>query len=571
LAPKAPRGIQRMKNIFKNKNIYFFCLIVFVTLFTFYNLPNTFYQKDEWQTLGHNLAEGIGIFTNVNPLSLFFGEIRPLSGLIYLIFLGFYKFSIIPTAIFGIVFQIINAILTFYLTDKITKNKFIALLASLFLITNSVSHQAVTWASAAIGTLPATTLVLLTIIFYLKYFVKEKKKYLIFCLIATILSLLFKGVGLFLFILLPLMFFIYKIKSINKKNITKALKTNSLLFGLGILMVLVRFGQFFLRTENVAGQANLAGNHKIFILIFLRAIFYPLTSLSQIFIPPLDLYSVTIPFAKMQYKFLVGSPLTDLVAQSIVADMFAIVGSFLILGFLIFMAYKYKNKIINRNIIFALLFLFLSFLPYVVLNRDSSYLSSRYFYVGVVPAGIIFGYLIYFLSNIHKYLKWPIFLLVILFFFHHANIIRGDINYQVKLGNERKAILNGIRNLYPASGRDSIFYVTSDKQYSGAITNPFQSGLGYVLEVWYYDSGNVPKEFLKENFLWDLGTEGYKKSGEFGFGYFQNIDKMAKEMKEKKLSINIIHGFFIDSETQQVSDITNEIRAKIATISGIPK
>lgn len=559
-----------MKNIFKNRNLYLLGLIIIVTLFTFFNLSRTFYQQDEWQTLGHNLIGGMGVFADASPLTLLFGELRPLSGAIYLIFLGFYKFTVVPTAIFGIVFQIINSVLTFYLTDKITKNKLIALLAGLFLITNSVSHQAVTWASA-IGILPATTLILAAIIFYLKYFEKEKKKYLLFGLVATILSLLFKGVGLFLFILLPLMFFIYKIKSINKRNIIKVLKINSLLLGFGSLMVLVRLGQFFLRTENVAGYINPGSHSKMLITIFSRTFLYPFTSLFQIFVPPLDLYSITIPFARMQYKFLVGSPLTDLVAQSMVADMFAIVGSTLILGFLAFMVYKHKSKIINRNILFALLFLFLSFLPYAVLDRDSSYFSSRYFYVGVIPTGILFGYIVYFLTRIHRYLEWVTFILVVFFLFYHASIVRRDINYQIKLGNERKAVLNGIKNFYPRPGKNSIFYVTSNKLYLGDITNPFQSGLGYILEVWYYDSGNIPKEFLKENFLWDLGAEGYKKNSDFGFGYFQDIDKMTEEMKEKKLSRNIIHGFFFDSKTQQVSDITNEIKAKIATISGIPR
>lgn len=541
-----------------------------VALFTYFNLPKTFYQQDEWQSLGHNLARGLGIFADTSPLSLVFGELRPLSGLIYLVFLGFYKFTVVPTAIFGIVIQTINSFLTFYLTDKITKNKLIALLASLFLITNSVSHQAVTWA-AAIGTLLATTFILVAIIYYLKYFEKEKKEYLLFGLVSVILSLLFKGVGLFLFILLPLMFFIYKIKSIKGRNIVRVVKLNSWLLGFGSLMVLVRLGQFFLRTENVAGQINLGSNSKILITIFSRTFLYPFTSLFQIFVPPLDLYSLTIPFAKMQYKFLVGSPLTDLVAQSIVADLFAIVGSTLILGFLALMAYKYKNKIVNRNIIFALLFLFLSFLPYAVLNRDSSYLSSRYFYVGAIPAGMIFGYLVYFIANIHKYIKWAILILTIFFLFHHANIVRGDINYQVKLGNERMAVLNGIKSLYPRPEKNSIFYVTSNKQYSGDITNPFQSGLGYILEVWYYDSGSIPKEYLKEDFLWDLGAEGYKISGEYGFGYFQNINIMTKEMKEKKISMKTVHGFFFDSKTQQVSDITNDLKAQIATISGILK
>ena len=559
-----------MRNIFKNRNLYLLGLIFIVALFTFFNLPRTFYQQDEWQTLGHNLAGGMGIFASANPLSLLFGELRPLSGFIYLIFLGFYKFTVIPIAIFGIVFQIINAILTFYLTDKITKNKLIALLASLFLITNSVSHQAVTWASA-IGTLPATTLILVALIFYLKYFEKEKKEYLLFGLVSTITSILFKGVGLFLFILLPLTFFIFKGKPVNKKNVIDVLERNKLLLGFGFLMVLVRSGQFFSSAKGAAGFISAGNNNNTLVTIISHSFLYPFTSLFQIFVPPLDLYSITIPLAKMQYKFLVGSPLTDLVAQSIVADMFAIIGSVLILALIVFMAYKYKDKIMNRNIIFALLFLFLSFLPYVVLDRDSSYLSSRYFYISAIPAGILFGYLIYFIINIHRYIKWATYILVFLFLFHHISIIRKDIDYQVRLGNERKAVLNGIKNLYPRIERDSIFYVTSNKPYSGDITNPFQSGLGYILEVWYYDSGNIPKEFLRENFLWDLGAEGYRKSGEFGFGYFQDIDKMSKEMKEKKLSMNTVHGFFIDSRTQQVSDITNDLRARIATISAIPK
>ncbi len=555
--------------MFKNRLL----IIIFLSLITilvFLNLPNTFYQQDEWLTLGLNLADGIKFFANNNLFSLLFGELRPLSGIIYLIFIGFYKFTVAPAAIFAIIFQIINASLTFHLTDKIAKNKFIALLASLFLITNSVSHQAVTWVSA-IGTLPATTLILAAIIFYLKYFEKEEKKYLLFGLISVILSLLFKGVGLFLFILLPLMFLIYKINKINKRSFIKVIKANSLLLIFGSLMILFRLGQFFLSNEGAAGFINPASNNSILISILSHSFLYPLTSLFQIFVPPLDLYSVTIPFAKMQYKFLVGSPLTDLVAQSMVADMFAITGSVLILGFLAFMACKKRDKIINKNIIFTLLFFFLSFLPYFVLNRDSSYLSSRYFYVGAIPAGIIFGYIVYFLAKINKYFKWGILSFVVLFLFYHARIIGKDINYQVKLGNERKAVLAGIKNLYPKIEKNSIFYVTSDKPYSGEITNPFQSGLGYILEVWYYDSGNIPKEFLREKFLWDLGAEGYKNNGEFGFGYFQNIDKMVKEIKEEKLSKNIVHGFLINSKTQQVSDITDEIKARIATISGIPK
>ncbi|MEK7572843.1 MAG: hypothetical protein AAB531_00305 [Patescibacteria group bacterium] len=555
-------------DFWRNKKYLSLIFILAVALFIFWDLPKTFYQQDEWQTLGHNLAQDIGIFANISPLHLLFGELRPLSGLMYLIFLGFYKFTVVPTAIFGILFHIINATLTFYLVDKITKKRLIAFIASVFLIANSVSHQAVTWASA-IGTLPAATLILIAIIMYLKYLEKADKKYLVVSFLSTILSLYFKGIGLSLFILLPLMAFIYKNKPINKKTVKDAFIVNLPLFIFGILIILVRFGEVFLRTEKVAGFVQ--GGQNFTQSVLLHFILYPLTSLFQVFVPPLDLYSITPAIAKIQYKFLIGSPLTDLVAQSIIADMVAILGSVTILGFLGFMAYKYKSKMINRNILFALLFFFLSFLPYVVLDRDSSYFSGRYFYVSVIPAGILFGYIIYFFANINTYAKWATLFFVTLFLFHHASFIRKDISYNVNLGNERKALLYGISDIYPKLEKDSIFYVTSNKEYNAPITNPFQNGLGYILEVWYYDSGNIPKSFLSENFLWDWGTEGYKRRDDKGFGYFQDIDKMAKEMAKNKLSRSIVHGFFLDSNSKKVINISDEVKLRLATISAIPK
>ncbi len=546
-------------------------VLSFITILIFFNLPNTFYQQDEWQTLGHNLAQGIGIFANISPLQLLFGELRPLSGLMYLIFLGFYKFTIVPTAIFAILFHIINATLTFYLVDKITKKRLIAFIASVFLIANSVSHQAVTWASA-IGTLPAATLILIAIITYLKYLEKADKKYLVVSFLSTILSFYFKGIGFSLFILLPLMAFIYKNKPINKKNVKDAFIVNLPLFIFGFLVSVFRFSEVFFRAEKISGFASGGGNNSFAQTVLLHSILYPLTSLFQIFVPPLDLYPIMPVITKMQYKFLITSPVSGLVAESIVTDMVAILGSIAILGLLGFMVYRYKDAITNRNILFALLFFFLSFLPYVVLDRDSSYFSGRYFYVSVIPAGILFGYMVYFFANINTYAKWATLFFVTLFLFHHASFIRKDISYNVNLGNERKALLYGIKDIYPKLEKDSIFYVTSNKTYLGdIITNPFANGLGYTLEVWYYDSGNIPQKFLSENFLWVLGDEGYKKIDDKSFGYFQDMDKMAKEMAKNKLSRNIVHGFFFDSNAKKVFNISDEVRLRLATISAIPK
>lgn len=548
------------------KNL-FWILIVGVTLFTFWDLPKTFYQQDEWQSLGHNLVQGIAPFFRANPLLLAFSELRPLSTVLYVVLLGFFKFTVVPSAIFAVTIHIANAFLTFYVVRQITKKDLIALLAALFIATNSVTHQAITWVSA-VATLPAMTFILVSILTYLKFIEDDNKKYLLISVFSLIISLYFKGVGLFLFILLPAAYFIYKPLPFNKENILKVLKFNLPLVLVGFIMVGTRLGHFFLRSTDVVGYVS-TGNSNIFQTIMLRTITYPLTSLFQIFIPPMDFYPQMSQITINQYKFLIGSPVKDLVAQSVASDMVSILGAFAISVIVWIVIAKSKEKITQKNIIFALLFFFLSFTTYVFLDRDSSYLSSRYFYVGAFAAGIIFGYIAYFLANLNKYSKWIIFSIVFLFLFHHANVVRENIDQQVKLGNERKAVLNGIKALKPSLDDQTIFYVTSDKEYYGPITNPFQNGLGYVLEVWYYDGNNIPKEFLTGNFLWDLGSEGYKNSGGIGFGYFQDIDKVSDSVKKGKFKTENVYGFFINSKEQKVIDITKETRERISTISAI--
>lgn len=566
---KQLNGIKKTPMIKKIKENFHWILIIISALFTFWQLPQTFYQQDEWQTLGHNMVLGLSPLLNINPVYLLFDEVRPLGALLYVVLLGFFKFTVAPASILAILLHIANGFLTYYLVIKLTKQRVIAIVAALFLITNSVSHQAVTWVSA-VGTLPAITFILAALICYLGYLEKSNKKLLFLSFIFTIISIYFKGIGIFLFVLLPLMSIIYSEKPLNVKFLKKVFRDNIPLLIFGSILVLVRFSHLFFRTEQVAGFSP-GGSFSFFHLVALRSILYPLTSIFQIFIPARDIYSITPMITKMQYKFLIDSPVVDLVAQSIVADMVAVMGAFGILLILGFIILKSKDKTTKRNIIFALILFLLSFLPYVVYDRDSSYLSSRYFYLGLVPAGILLGYIANFFYQKNKYLKWATVIIVFIFLYHHSSVVRSDIRYQTGLATERKSVLTGIKTSYPKLNDKTIFYVTSDKEYYGPITNPFQNGLGYVLEVWYFDSGKIPGEFLSENFLWDLGAEGYKEKGDLGFGYYQDIDKMVIDMKEKNLSTSMIKAFYIRSSDSKILDITPEIASRVSTISGIKK
>jgi len=548
------------------RRTYFFILLL-ITVIVFFDLPKTFYQQDEWQSLGHHLAGGSLSFLNdTNPVLLLFSEKRPLSSFFYSIFLGYYKFTVSPAAIFSILFHALNSILLFILVEKLTKRTLVAFIAALFLIVNSVSHQAVTWVSA-MSTLPAAMLILISLISYLKFLDTKINKYKLISFFSIILSLYFKGIGIFLFALLPILYLTYQGREINLKNINKALKENMILLGFAGVMVGVRFAEFFFRSEGVVGYTGGAGSGNFFQTILFRSVLYPLSSFFQIFVPPIDFYSKMGEITRAQYKFLVGSPVIDLVAQSAVSDLLAVIGAGLILCLLGIIVFSKKDKIVKKNIIFALAFFLLSLLPYLALNRDSSYLSSRYFYMGVFPAGVLLGYVVVFFTDLGRYMRWGTLFLVTIFLLHHASIVRADINSQVKLGNERKAVLEEIKKLKPSLSDNTVFYVTSDREYYGLITNPFQNGLGYVLEVWYYDSGKIPKEFLSENFLWDLGAEGYKKSGNRGFGYFQDMDKLTKQVGKGNIKTEDIWAYFIKSKEGRVVDITQEVRERVSTVS----
>ncbi len=548
-----------MQKVFKH---IYLVIIPLLILFVYWDLPKTFYQQDEWQAIGHILVQGAGnIVHYTTPEQLLLGGGRPLSRALNLILLGHFKFNLLPISIFAIVIHSLNSLLVFYLAKKLFNKFWISFFASLFFALNSVSSQSITWV-AAVGGLPATTFLIASLIFYVEYLSKNNKKYIYFSYIFGLISLLFKESALFLFILYPLAFFLYK----EKIRIKEFLVVHSPLFFYGILILFFRYLGLFFRNDNAAGFVGVADNPVRSALVHL--VLYPITSLFQIFVPPTDLYNLTPLIIKTQYKFLIDSPVRDLVAQSIAADMVSSIGAFFILGIFIFLIYKTKDKFTKKGIIFILLFFFLSLLPYVVVHRDSSYLSSRYFYVSSVGAGILLGIFINYLVKINKIFLILIIPVISFYMLHNVQIIKKEINFQQEIGSQRIAVLKGITNIYPNPENNSIYYVISDKSYYGSITNPFQNGLGYVIEVWNFDTGKIPSSFLTENFLWDLGAEGYDSKGSLGFGYFQDIDKMVGVINSEKLTPEIVHGFFIESKTNRVIDITRETRERVSSLSG---
>ncbi len=534
-------------------------IIFFAIIGTFQDLPRTFYQQDEWQGLGHMMVEGIEqhITGGFTPLQIFFGEGRILTRFISLPLFKISRFNIVPLVIFSIMIHFLNAILVFTLAKKIFTNRLIALIPALFFSLNSVSHQPVTWFGTSTGTLPATTFILLAIISYFIYCKNDKKRFLYFSFLFTIISFWFKEIGLFLFLFLPLMYIIFK-----KANVLRAVKIHLSLLVYGLGLILFRLFELFSQKEQVG--VFVAGGDNFLKTITVRLILYPTTSFSQVFIPPLTLSSWASEITKIQYPFLEGNPIIGLVSQTITADLLSI---FISASLLLTLLFLYRKSEDAKIVLLAVALVFLSFLPYIVLDRTFTYLESRYYYIASAGAGIILASVIRWISQKAGLLKIMGLFVFLIFLFHHASIIRAEIARQVILAGDRKAILSQIKKNYPTLGSKNIFYITGNKSfYIENLPLPLQQGPGYTLMVWYNDTGIIPKELLVDNFLWGMTEQGYREVGEAGFGYFWDFEEMRETVKENILEPENVYAFFYDGQTKTLEDITSETRVRLGKV-----
>ncbi len=537
-----------------------------IAFFTYRGVFSTFFQQDEWGALGFIKTGGWGIVINgLSILQIFFAEGRIIGRIFYLIFFGIFQFNLTPIFFFALLCHACNAWLVYLIVRKLKTGALAGWAAAVFFVVNSLGNEAVTWA-AAIFTVPATTLLIVSLYWYIDFLETNDVRTRNLSYIAGILSLFIKETGLFLFFLYPLLYCMWG----KSRNIRGVLTANAPLVLYGGGLVIFRFSELVFAPSAAAGFVDSQIGGLIFPVLY-HSIIYPLSGLSQLFIPASDIYAFVPRIVRSEYVHFVGTPLFDLVGQSAVADVISLLGTMFLLfavGCMV-LSEKQDARRARRTVSIGILLALLSFLPYTVLHRYFSYFSSRYYYAGVVGAAILFGYIV---SWLYKRLPKAVGIVFIgivgLYLSHHIQVIQKDLDLQIHYANERKTFLREMTRVHPVMGDRTVFYIHSDKKYLGEITYPFQSGLGYILEVWYYGSGKIPKTFMRDSFLWDLGAEGYRSTGVSGFGYFEHLDKLEGFVKEGKIIPDIVYGYVYNSQTHSMSDITLSVREQLATLSG---
>lgn len=541
-------------------------ILSLLILFTFSQLMNSFYEQEEWLGLGNVFINGSNYIFSIFDKGFFrviTGDGRILSSFITYFFYGSFPFNTVPITIFALTMHLINTVLVFFLCNLILRKVIPSLIGAGFFAVNAVSHSAVSW-SAAISTLPATTLILAALFTFLKSINfqgkennRDNRKWMVVTFLLLYLSLLFKQIGIFLFALLPLAAEISKGDKFNiKKGFTPKSKIYVIL--LVILFVIIGFYLWQLKQKTSPNALFITGSSQYFYeTLITRSILYPLTSFSLIFVPPGHFLEFGRYITNIYYPFIPEQQFI-LIAQTVVLDLLAIILTVMILGFLYKLSQDSPSQQ-KRVLWFFIMFIILSFLPYSIITKSFAYLDSRYYYLASVGAGFILAWILFRVKSLSRNLYIISIILAMLLVIVHADAVRKDIEKQSDVSLKRKVFLSQLERIKPAlENNKNVFYITgSNDFYLSGHKVPFQNGMGHTLAVWYYASGNIPKELIKSGDLFEIGKQGYFEYGGKGFGYFSDLDKLRETMKDYDFEDNSIIMLYYNAEEEELRELPN--------------
>lgn len=550
-------------------SVLFYIAIVILNIFTFWDFPSMYFQQDEWHGLGFILSEGARYITqDQSPFQLLFSGDRFLARTInYFLFTNF-GLDAKPFVVTALFFHILNSFLLYKVVCLITKQKIIGFLSVLFFLTNSISHQAYTWFGTMAGTAPSLTFVLLSLYFYFEFIFKKKGRFKYLSLIFIWASFLFKEIGLFLFALYPAVFYLYR-----GKDLKANFKENLSFISYGVFIVALRANEILNpvgpAVNVVTGKTNLGE-------IFLNVFLYPFEGLSQVIIPNL-VYPFSGILTRLIYKDIEPNTTEfDVITQQTLGNFGAIVLSVIFIIIIYLISKRIKITYV-KHILFSLLFIFLSFLPYIVFKKSEAFLEQRYYYGASVGAAILLALIFTSILQLkNKFLRLTTAFIIIIFIFNHVLVIREDLKSQKETAEERIKIISTVEKIIPVLPEKIIFYFNSDASgYYGIpeLQVPFQSGLGQVLLTVYAEKKQIDPHFLRESslvemqnegFLYNILGQGYREVDGKGFGYFYDKKKLVEAVKEYKLDVNkFVYSFYYESEMKLLNDTSADLRKEI--------
>ena len=543
-------------------------VVSIIVLFSYKGLFQTFFQQDEWLTQGAVFSGGI--FAELKQYSLvdiIAGAGRPFGSLINYILFFLFPFRIDIFVWFAIIVHIINCLILYVLLVQITKKRLIASIGTFVFALNFTASQSVSWIASIFTTLPAGTCVFLSLMLFYQYLKFGKFRFLLGAQILAIISYLFKESSIFLFFLFPVVHMMCNTRKISLSRLC-TLYSLSLLYACFVVVVRMRYVMGLGQSAGAFVSNSSSMWQKMLTHIFL----YPILSLPQIYMPQQIMIAVSGWFQKINYGGLQGFSSSQRGVETIVSDFTSFILAMVIL-FSVYLVGEHTKQY-KKLLYFIVFFIFLSFIPFAILDKGSAYLDSRYFYIGSAGGSFLLALIVdRVLSGFQKanavIYRFMIAVSVFLlcgFLFKNYQWISRDIRSMVVVSNERKYILSEIRRFAPDTTEKPVYFITGNNNgYYGIpeVKIPFQQGIGYTLMVWNYSFGHIPAALLRETFLWRIREEGYREINGKGFGYFHSLSTLQTYVRNGHIDISQVIAFYYNTDTKLITDITEETRKSI--------
>lgn len=535
-----------------------FFIIIFIAT---WGLLNGYFEQDEWLGIAsvmnsYNLPWwSIYVpWVHFSPLGIFFWS--TLYNVFHLQAQYYFLIELIVHAF--------NATLVFILTARLTKNKAIAVLTGLLFLLNGRAYQVFTHL-AFLHSTDATMFFILLFFVYLSG-VKEKivslKKIIILFLIF-LAAVLVREEG---FIIVPL--FVAYLICFNRQKINKNNFKYFGLFTIGIIIFL--FTRIFaqsLNTESIPVQYQITGNGVEYNLATIPIKFVVQNLVWYQRIALFFLNNSKKAYPDIESYFVSQSPILDAAFFYIFGVIACIIAMWL---------WKFRPKNIGSYLIFFLTWIGANAFMLSFVGRHISVVEPRYLYFSSFPVLCfisIFMHSLYTSKSkilifglVRKIFVITLFVVLLLTSFQE---IRIAVDYMSHSGIVKKKVLKSLRKVHPALSKNTIFYVKcKDKCYRNGELGippenvlPFSSGPGMNILVMY--AVGREKEwgpFFTNEFLFPIFSEGYKKIGDRGFGYFTTKSTLEEALKKNHLSKDIVVALEINEDNYTFTDISQDFR-----------
>jgi len=530
-------------------------IVLVVILFAYWGVWNGFFQQDEWEGLGKNFysLQGTSFFEVLNTLYGSkilngFGRFLLLTPIANYFRYFFFGLNYPLYSLFSLVLHLVASLLVFRLVFGFTKNKMAAIFSFLAFGLFSSASQAVTWVGTSIPTQMATILAIVSLEYWRVWNKTRSRRDIYLSLLFLFLAISFKETAIFLIVMYPTTLFF------ERKESRRLILVSSVILGV--------VGAFAASNFSISGLMGTAKQ------VALNYVSLPIKSLTQLIFPQKLILSLAdMFFLHTGLGPTRGTTQFDVFLQSqVITPLTYLVGVSLIIVSAVLVS-KTSLKKHKRSLFFLGLFYLFSYIPLAILpgNRVAEvFTAPRNLYM---PMAALAGILGIFLSWGIKNKSRLAYVTIILLFGMHIFYLRLEINALKEVGVQRKSILTKIKSFYPNLERKTVFYIKSDKAYYGLPVEekilPFQSGLGQTLLVWYYEEEKFPSEFMQNQYLWKITSQGYREEGNRGFGYFRDLNLLKKAIAEYNLQPESVVAFSWDSKKELLVDITNEVRVEI--------